>query len=209
MSVSRETLISTYFGERQKEVARYAEILATWGIERGLVGPKEGDRIWDRHIANCIPVTTLLTNPSEGASLLDIGSGAGLPGIVIALARPDLKVTLLEPLQRRIDFLEEVVAELGIEITIKRGRAESFKGGFNFVTARAVAPLPKLATVSWHLVMGGGSLLAMKGESAAAELEAARVEAPKIFKKVAKAELHEIQLGELPLARVIELKKAG
>jgi 16S rRNA (guanine527-N7)-methyltransferase len=209
VSVSRETLISTYFGERQKEVARYAEILATWGIERGLVGPKEGDRIWDRHIANCIPVTTLLTNPSEGASLLDIGSGAGLPGIVIALARPDLKVTLLEPLQRRIDFLEEVVAELGIEITIKRGRAESFKGGFNFVTARAVAPLPKLATVSWHLVMGGGSLLAMKGESAAAELEAARVEAPKIFKKVAKAELHEIQLGELPLARVIELKKAG
>jgi 16S rRNA (guanine527-N7)-methyltransferase len=209
VSVSRETLISTYFGERQKEVARYAEILATWGIDRGLVGPKEGDRIWDRHIANCIPVTTLLSNPSEGASLLDIGSGAGLPGIVIALARPDLKVTLLEPLQRRIDFLEEVVAELGIEITVKRGRAESFKGGFNFVTARAVAPLPKLATVSWHLVMGGGSLLAMKGESAAAELEAARVEAPKIFKKVAKAELHEIQLGELPLARVIELKKAG
>jgi 16S rRNA (guanine527-N7)-methyltransferase len=128
---------------------------------------------------------------------------------VIALARPDLKVTLLEPLQRRIDFLEEVVSELGIEIAIKRGRAESFKGGFNFVTARAVAPLPKLATVSWHLVMGGGSLLAMKGESAAAELEAARAEAPKIFKKVAKAELHEIQLGELPLARVIELKKAG
>lgn len=209
MSVSRETLISTYFGERQKEVARYAEILATWGIDRGLVGPKEGDRIWDRHIANCIPVTTLLSNPSEGASLLDIGSGAGLPGIVIALARPDLKVSLLEPLQRRIDFLEEVVAELGIEITVKRGRAESFKGGFNFVTARAVAPLPKLATVSWHLVMGGGSLLAMKGESAAAELEAARVEAPKIFKKVVKAELHEIQLGELPLARVIELKKAG
>jgi len=209
MSVSRETLISTYFGERQKEVARYAEILATWGIDRGLVGPKEGDRIWDRHIANCIPVTTLLSNPSERASLLDSGSGAGLPGIVIALARPDLKVTLLEPLQRRIDFLEEVVAELGIEITVKRGRAESFKGGFNFVTARAVAPLPKLATVSWHLVMGGGSLLAMKGESAAAELEAARVEAPKIFKKVAKAELHEIQLGELPLARVIELKKAG
>lgn len=209
MSVSRETLISTYFGERLKEVARYAEILATWGIDRGLVGPKEGDRIWDRHITNCIPVTTLISNLPGGASLLDIGSGAGLPGIVIALARPDLKVTLLEPLQRRIDFLEEVVAELGIEITVKRGRAESFKGGFNFVTARAVAPLPKLATVSWHLVMGGGSLLAMKGESAAAELEAARVEAPKIFKKVAKAELHEIQLGELPLARVIELKKAG
>ncbi len=206
MSVSRETLISTYFGERQEEVARFAEILATWGIERGLVGPKEGDRIWDRHIANCIPITTLL---SEGSSLLDIGSGAGLPGIVIALARPDVKITLLEPLQRRIDFLEEVVGELGIEVTVKRGRAESFKGGFNYVTARAVAPLPKLATVSWHLVMGGGSLLAMKGEGAATELEAAKIEAPKIFKKVAKSEIHEITLGELPVARVIELKKAG
>ncbi|MEJ6574350.1 MAG: 16S rRNA (guanine(527)-N(7))-methyltransferase RsmG [Actinomycetes bacterium] len=206
MSVSRETLISTYFGERQSEVARYAEILATLGIERGLIGPKEGDRIWDRHIANCIPIATLL---SKGASLLDIGSGAGLPGIVIALARPDLKVTLLEPLQRRIDFLEEVVADLGIEIMVKRGRAESFKGSFNYVTARAVAPLPKLATLSWHLVVGGGSLLAIKGEAAATELKAARALAPKIFKKVASAELHEIQLGELPLARVIELKKAG
>jgi 16S rRNA (guanine527-N7)-methyltransferase len=206
VSVSRETLISAYFGERQEEVARFAEILATWGIERGLVGPKEGERIWDRHIANCIPITTLL---SKGSSLLDIGSGAGLPGIVIALARPDVKITLLEPLQRRIDFLEEVVGELGIEVTVKRGRAESFKGGFNYVTARAVAPLPKLATVSWHLVMGGGSLLAMKGEGAATELEAAKLEAPKIFKKVAKAEIHEIALGELPVARVIELKKAG
>ncbi|CAB4755488.1 unannotated protein [freshwater metagenome] len=206
MSVSRETLIPTYFGERQEEVARFAEILATWGIDRGLVGPKEGDRIWDRHIANCIPITTLL---SEGASILDIGSGAGLPGIVIALARPDVKVTLLEPLQRRIDFLEEVVSELGIEVSVKRGRAESFKGGFNYVTARAVAPLPKLATVSWHLVMGGGSLLAMKGEGAVAELEAAKLEVPKIFKKVAHSEIHEITLGELPIARVIELKKAG
>ena len=206
MSVSRETLISTYFGDRQKEVVRYAEILATQGIERGLVGPKEGEIIWERHIANCIPITTLI---AQGSSLLDIGSGAGLPGIVIALARPDLKVTLLEPLQRRIDFLEEVAAELEIEISIKRGRAESFKGGFNYVTARAVAPLPKLASVSWHLVIGGGSLLAMKGESAATELEAARAEAPKIFKKVARSEVHEITLGEVPIARVIELKKAG
>lgn len=206
MSVSRETLISTYFGERQSEIERYAQILATWGIERGLIGPKEGDRIWDRHIANCIPITTLL---SQGSSLLDIGSGAGLPGIVIALARPDIQVTLLEPLQRRINFLEEVVAELGIDIAVKRGRAESFKGGFNFVTARAVAPLPKLASISWHLVVGGGSLLAMKGESAASELEDAKGQAPKVFKKVALSEIHEINLGELPLARVIQLKKAG
>jgi 16S rRNA (guanine527-N7)-methyltransferase len=206
MSVSRETLISTYFSERREEIDRYAEILKTWGIERGLIGPKEGERIWDRHIANCIPLTTLI---SQNASIIDIGSGAGLPGIVIALVRPDLKVTLLEPLQRRFDFLEEVVEELGIEIAIKRGKAESFKGAFNYVTARAVAPLPKLASISWHLVLGGGSLLAIKGEGASTELEAARADIPKIFKKVAESKIHEIKIGELPLARVIELKKAG
>jgi 16S rRNA (guanine527-N7)-methyltransferase len=138
-----------------------------------------------------------------------VGSGAGLPGIVIALARPDLKVTLLEPLQRRVDFLEEVKAALGIEIVIKRGRADSFKGSFKVVTARAVAPLPKLATISWHLVAPGGSLLAMKGESAISELEEAKLEVPKVFKKVARAEVHEISIGELELARVIELQKAG
>ena len=206
MSVSRETLIPTYFGQRQREIARYGEILGSWGIERGLIGPKEGDRIWDRHIANCLPVTTLIP---KGVRLIDIGSGAGLPGIVIALARPDLKVTLLEPLQRRIDFLEEVVAELGLDITIKRGRSEGFKGSFDVVTARALAPLPKLATISWHLVAPGGSLLAMKGESAADELAAAKLEAPKVFKKVAQSQVHEINLGQIPTARVVAIKKAG
>jgi 16S rRNA (guanine527-N7)-methyltransferase len=206
MSVSRETLLPTYFGQRQAETERYAEILGSWGIERGLIGPKEGDRIWDRHIANCLPITTLIP---EGVRLIDIGSGAGLPGIVIALARPDLKVTLLEPLQRRIDFLQEVVSELGIEVDIKRGRSDGFKGSFDVVTARAVAPLPKLATISWHLVAPGGSLLAMKGESAADELTAAKLEAPKVFKKVAESMVHEINLGQIPTARVVAIKKAG
>lgn len=206
MSVSRETLIPAYFSERAKEISRYAEILATWGIERGLVGPREGDRIWERHIANCLPVTTLI---KEGASLLDIGSGAGLPGIVIALARPDLRVTLLEPLQRRVDFLYEVIEELGLETKVIRGRAESLKGSFSAVTARAVAPLPKLLTISWHLVAPGGSVLAMKGEGAAEELAQAQAENLNIFKKVAYSEVHTIELGELPVARVVELKKAG
>ena len=206
MSVSRETLIPTYFGQREAQIARYAEILGSWGIERGLIGPKEGDRIWDRHIANCLPVTTLIP---EGSRLIDIGSGAGLPGVVIALARPDLKVTLLEPLQRRIDFLEEVAAELELEIAIKRGRSDGFKGSFDVVTARAVAPLPKLAMISWHLVAPGGALLAMKGESAADELAAAKLEAPKVFKKVAESKVHEINLGQIPTARVVEIKKAG
>jgi len=206
MPVSRETLIPTYFGERKEEISRYAEILATWGIERGLIGPKEGDRIWERHIANCIPITTLI---EKGASLIDIGSGAGLPGIVIALARPDLKVTLLEPLQRRVDFLNEVVAELKLDILVARGRAESFRGSFGVVTARAVAPLPKLLTVSWHLVAPGGAVLAMKGEAAETELAEAELEVRKVFKKVSRSEVHEITVGELPLARVVELRKAG
>ena len=206
MPVSRETLIPTYFGERKEEISRYAEILATWGIERGLIGPKEGDRIWERHIANCIPITTLI---EKGASLIDIGSGAGLPGIVIALARPDLKVTLLEPLQRRVDFLNEVVAELKLDISVARGRAESFRGSFGVVTARAVAPLPKLLTVSWHLVAPGGAVLAMKGEAAETELAEAELGVRKVFKKVSRSEVHEITVGGLPLARVVELRKAG
>lgn len=206
MPVSRETLLATFFPERKEEADRYAEILATWGIERGLIGPKEGEIIWERHIANCLPITTLLP---QGVSLLDIGSGAGLPGIVIALARPDLKVTLLEPLQRRVDFLNEVIQELKLDITVIRGRAESIKGSFSVVTARAVAPLPKLLTVSWHLVAPGGAVMAMKGEAAAAELEEAKGSLNKIFKKVAKTELHQLEIGEIPLARIVECRKAG
>ena len=95
MIVSRETLLEGYFQANQDKTDRYAEILKTWGIERGLVGPKEGDRIWERHIANCLPVTTLIP---EGVKVVDIGSGAGFPGVVIALARPDLQLTLIEPL---------------------------------------------------------------------------------------------------------------
>ena len=204
--VSRETLIPTYFAQRQREVARYGEILATWGIERGLIGPREGDRIWDRHIANCIPVSTLIP---EGASVVDIGSGAGLPGIVIALARPDLRITLVEPLQRRTDFLTEVATELGIDITVIRGRAEIVKGSFGVVTARAVAPLPKLLNVSWHLLAPGGLFLAMKGEAAAAELLEAQEVNLKTFKKVASSEVRELDLPGIPLARVVQLKKAG
>ena len=94
-SVSRETLIEQYFPTRLPEIATYAHFLSTAGIERGLIGPREGERIWERHIFNCLPVTQLIP---QGASLFDIGSGAGLPGIVIALARPDLRVTLIEPL---------------------------------------------------------------------------------------------------------------
>ena len=189
-----------YFKGREDQIQRYAELLKGAGIERGLIGPKEGDRIWERHIANCIPITTILP---ENVRLVDIGSGAGLPGIVIALARPDLKVSLVEPLQRRVDFLNEVVAELGIPVEVVRGRAERVKKQFEIVTARAVAPLEKLINISWHMIPKGGSLMAMKGESAAEEI------ASTTLKKDSTAELHEISLPNLPIARVIQVKKGA
>ena len=180
-----------HFPEREAEALAYAEFLKGPGIERGLIGPREAERIWERHILNCIPVSTLM---KEGASVIDIGSGAGLPGVVIALARPDLKVTLLEPLQRRVTFLEEAVEGLGI--TVKRGKAELEKGQYDYVTARAVAPLSKLWALSKHLIRPGGSLLAMKGEAAAAEAA-----------EIPGAIVHEIELEGIPLARVVEVKR--
>ncbi len=161
-----------YFGENQGKIQAFATLLKTTGIEHGLIGPKEGDRIWERHIANCIPITTIIPN---GVRLADIGSGAGLPGVVIALARPDLKVTLIEPLQRRVDFLNQVIAELELPIKVVRGRAEAVKMQFEVVTARAVAPLEKLIQISWHMIPKGGCLLAIKGESAAEELAATKL----------------------------------
>lgn len=148
---------------------RYATLLSTTAIERGLIGPSEAERIWERHIENCYPVSTLC---KEGAKVADVGSGAGLPGVVIALARPDLKVTLIEPLKRRIDFLREVTEELGLEIELLALKAEGVKRGFDHVTARAVAPLDRLIESTWHLIKPGGSLLAMKGERAQAEIDA-------------------------------------
>jgi 16S rRNA (guanine527-N7)-methyltransferase len=197
-SVSRETSIQKYFPGQEGAIRTYAELLTTAGIERGLIGPREGERIWERHIFNCLPVTQLLP---QGASLFDIGSGAGLPGIVIALARPDLKVTLIEPLERRVEFLNEAVAAIaagGVEIEVIRGRAQDVKKSADFVTARAVAPMEKLKKMSWHMVKTGGSLLAMKGESAANEMVG-----------IKGAELHEIKLEGIELGRVISVRKGS
>ena len=191
--VSRETLIDLYFPTKREEIERFAQFLVTTGIERGLIGPREGERIWDRHIFNSLPVISLIPN---GSTVIDIGSGAGLPGIPIALARPDLTVTLIEPLQRRVDFLTEAVDGLGI--TVLRGRAQNFTFVADFVTARAVAPLEKLKSISWHLVKKGGFLLAIKGENAAVEVET-----------VPRAQLFEIEMEGLPVGRVISLQKTG
>jgi len=168
VTVSRETA----FGDRLDLVERYADLLATAGVERGLIGPREVDRLWERHLFNsAAPLERVPVN----STVADVGSGAGLPGLVWAIARPDLKVTLVEPLLRRTTFLEEVCVELGISnVTVFRGRAEEVSETFDVVTARAVAGLEKLARWCMPLVKPGGYLLALKGQSAADEIEAAR-----------------------------------
>lgn len=192
MTVSRETLIERYFPEGER-IHAYVDFLRTAGIERGLIGPREGEIIWERHIFNCLPLITLI---KSGASLFDIGSGAGLPGVVIAMARPDLKVSLIEPLERRVQFLKEATEGLNIEVI--HGRAEDVKKQADYVTARAVAPLVKLKKISWHLIKAGGSLLAIKGKSALTEMAS-----------VPKSVLHEINCEGIELTRVVELRKDG
>lgn len=187
--VSRETLIERYFPDSIEAIKKYAHFLTTAGIERGLIGPREGERIWERHIFNCLPVTTLIP---KGATVVDIGSGAGLPGIVIALARPDLDVTLVEPLERRVEFLKE--ASAGTSIKVARGRAQDVKIKGDYVTARALAPLEKLKKMAWPLIKPGGALLAMKGESAAVEMGS-----------VPGSRLHEVKLEGIEMGRIVEV----
>ena len=161
------------FGERLGIAQRYAELLATAGVERGLLGPREVDRIWDRHLLNSAAVAELL---QPGERVIDIGSGAGLPGIPLAIARPDLEVVLLEPLLRRSEFLTEVVDELGLAVEVVRGRAEdpgvrNRFGDRDAAVSRAVAALDKLTKWSMPLLRPDGRMLAIKGERASDEVE--------------------------------------
>jgi 16S rRNA (guanine527-N7)-methyltransferase len=161
------------FSDRLDLAARYVEHLATSGVERGLIGPRETDRLWDRHVLNCAVVADLVP---DGANVVDVGSGAGLPGIPLALARPDLRIVLVEPLARRVEWLTEIVEDLGLSLTVERGRAEENAirrrwEGADVVTARAVAPLARLAGWSLPLLRPGGRLLAVKGASAPQEID--------------------------------------
>jgi len=177
-NVSRETpfapeVARRVFSDALPLAVAYADLLATDGIVRGLIGPREVPRLWDRHLLNCAVVTDAV---AEGSSVADIGSGAGLPGLVMAIRRPDLQITLIEPLLRRTTFLEEVVGALALKnVRVRRGRAEELHGvaRFDVVTSRAVAPMDRLARWSLPLVRSGGSFLAMKGSSAEAELATA------------------------------------
>ena len=160
--------------DRLELAVRYTELLATEGVVRGLIGPREADRLWDRHVLNSAVLSEAI---GPAAAVCDIGTGAGLPGVVVAIARPDISMTLVEPLLRRTTFLEEVVAELGLDhVEVVRGRAEDLHGRrtFDVITSRAVAPLDRLLGWSMPLVAPTGALVGMKGRSVDEEVDAAR-----------------------------------
>ncbi len=167
--------VAGVFHDRLPLIEAYADALAGAGIERGLIGPRELPRLWDRHVLNCAALAAVVPH---GRRVADVGSGAGLPGLVLAIARPDLHVTLIEPLLRRTTFLEEVVTDLGLraQVTVERGRADEVpgQGTFDVVTSRAVAALDKLLRWSLPLCVPTGEVLALKGRSAAEEIETSR-----------------------------------
>ena len=178
------------FGPALPAAVRYAELLAGPGVERGLIGPAEAARIWDRHLLNCAVIAPLVP---DGCLLADLGSGAGLPGIVLALLRPQCDVLLVESMARRAAFLSECVTELALpRAQVVRGRAEDLAGEISadVVTARAVAPLDKLAAWAVGLCRPGGTVLAIKG--AAARDDAAR----------AAPELHRLGITDLEVLQV-------
>jgi 16S rRNA (guanine527-N7)-methyltransferase len=164
------------FGSRLPLAERYAAFLAGDGVLRGLIGPREVPRLWERHLVNCAVLSEAVP---PGARVADVGSGAGLPGIALAIMRPDVHVTLVEPLLRRTTFLEEAVSGLGLDnCVVHRARAEQLHGEqtFDVVTSRAVAPLPRLLDWSMPLVAPQGMLLAMKGSKAGEEIVGARAD---------------------------------
>lgn len=160
------------FGPALPQACRYADLLCTIGVERGLIGPREPERIWSRHLLNSAALAEWVP---AGARVADIGSGAGLPGIPLLLARPDLTMTLVEPMQRRATFLTQVCDELGLPAQVVRARGESLPPeSFDVVVARAVAPLARLLDLVVPLLVRGGMLLALKGDAAPTEVEQAR-----------------------------------
>ena len=165
---------SAVFGSRLPLAQEYHDSLATDGSTRGFIGPREVPRLWERHILNCAVIEQVIP---EGTTVIDVGSGAGLPGIPLAIARPDLHITLIEPLLKRYNYLNEVTEKLGLDnVTVLRGRAEEGPikkavVGADVVTSRAVAPLGRLAKWSLPLVRKGGEMIALKGSSVHEELE--------------------------------------
>ena len=201
-------LAQTIFGPRLELAERYAHMLAGTGVQWGLLGPHEIDRIWDRHLLNCGVVAELL---APGDSVADIGSGAGLPGLVLAIAEPGLRVVLIESLLRRTEFLRTVIAELGLDVEVVRGRAEDpavrqRAGECDAVVSRAVAALDKVARWSLPLLRPDGRMLAIKGERAADEVRQYR----RVLTALGAADVRVLECGVeylSPPARVVVARR--
>lgn len=190
------------FGERIDLARRFTKDLADQGEERGLIGPLELPRLWQRHVLN-----SAIAAPYFSGNVADVGSGAGLPGIPLAIARPDVNFTLIEPMARRVDWLNEQKESLGLSnVTVVRARAEDWRGGsvFDSVTARAVSAFKTLIPLTAPLVRDGGELLLLKGVAAANEITSAE----KIMRKFRVSDAEVILLGEGELAEVTRLLKA-
>ncbi|GAA1490775.1 16S rRNA (guanine(527)-N(7))-methyltransferase RsmG [Brachybacterium sacelli] len=194
------------FADRLELAERFTTLLAEQGPERGLIGPREVERLWERHILNCALMVEAV-DPAA-TTLADVGSGAGLPGVVLAIARPDLEVTLIETMQRRTTWLEEVDAELGLGLEVVRSRAEELHGvrTFDVVTARAVAALDKLARWTLPLVAEDGQLLALKGGSAADEVDKAGTVLGKLGGRDPRIEQYGIGEVEVPTT-VVQVRR--
>jgi 16S rRNA (guanine527-N7)-methyltransferase len=186
------------FGNRLPVAEQFAAILADTGVSHGLIGPREVPILWERHILNCAVAEDSFP---QGVAVVDVGSGAGLPGLALAIARPDLHLHLVEPMLRRTTWLSDTIAGLGLDnCTVHRGRAEEFNGVLRvpWATARAVARIDKLARWTFPLLEDGGTLVALKGSSAREELDAATPVLRRLGMSGAEVRTHGVDLLEVP-----------
>ncbi|MDU0968056.1 MAG: 16S rRNA (guanine(527)-N(7))-methyltransferase RsmG [Actinomycetaceae bacterium] len=200
--------VKDYFGPAFPAIEYYGRMITDEGELRGLIGPRELPRLWSRHLLNCAAVTELIPETGD-ITVADVGSGVGLPGIVVACMRPEAQVVLIEAMERRVAWLGEVVTELDLDnVDIVHARSNDLprRVKFDYVTSRAVANMSKLVRISGRLVAGGGSLLALKGRRAADEVAAAQAD-------LKKAGLIDVRIHEVPNlmdpepSRVVEARK--
>lgn len=204
--VSDDAIAVRLYRDNYKTIRQYVDILVSRGVDWGLIGPREIGRLWERHILNSIALESLIP---EGCRVADVGSGAGLPGIPLAILRPDLEMTLIEPMLRRSNFLTEALDELGLDdrVTVVRGRAEDADLHVDVVVSRAVAKLATLINWTADLIVDSGSLLALKGQSADDEVVKAKKE---LSKRRLSAEVLLIRADPAAdVTRAVRVRRAG
>ena len=204
--VSDDAIADRLYRDNYKTIRQYVDILVSRGVDWGLIGPREIGRLWERHILNSIALESLIP---EGCRVADVGSGAGLPGIPLAILRPDLEMTLIEPMLRRSNFLTEALDELGLDdrVTVVRGRAEDADLHVDVVVSRAVAKLATLINWTTDLIVDSGSLLALKGQSADDEVVKAKKE---LSKRRLSAEVLLIRADPASdVTRAVRVRRAG